>query len=451
MGNNCKKNTQNYKVQDLEGEFDVSLIHKGILRNVSGLLSEQKVNELILVYQGKLIRRPSNFLLNLNIGICLYSQGFYETSQLHLQTCSLAAGNYKMFYVLGLISMNKGSLDEAFEYFNLCVGINPLFPSVYVKLAEIYLKRDDLKAVKFMFTKDFDFKVYPELYLLKGIYYKKRQKLAKAKKSLKQAIDVQYELSKSYYYLGDIYFSLQNSEKSMKAYQNSIIYTKGKFLGFVKVSQAVLYFDKERFDLMLKILKESLNYGPQIKSFIKSKGFDSSITSQDFILSVEKYMRGEFVQVISTLKPIFRKNRENLLFGMVLALAYLKTGQYDKSVHYFKKLLKHSKKAFNEIGEIIRKKSKNQIKQCREYMESFPTEEVKMEYEETFEFEDSPSLKKLQIPEFFISFNNFLDHRKKRENKSASFLIGKEASISRLRSSTPNKSGIQTLINTTVE
>lgn len=451
MGNSCKKNTQNYRVQDLEGEFDVSLIHKGILRNVSGLLTEQKVNELILVYQGKLIRRPSNFLLNLHIGICLYSQGFYETAQLHLQTCSLAAGNYKVFYVLGLISMNKGNLDEAFEYFNLCVGINPGFPSVYVKLAEIYLKRDDFKGVKMMFRKVFDLNIYPELYLLQGIYFKKRQKLTKAKKSLKQAIYAQYELGKSYYYLGDIYFCIQNWEKSMKSYQNSIIYSKGNFLGFVKVSQAVLYFDKERFDLMLKILKESLNYGPQIKSFIKSKGFDSSITSQDFILSVEKYMKGEFVQVISTLKPIFRQNRENLLFGIILALACLKIGQYDKSVHYFKKLLKYSKKAFNEIGEIIKKKSKNQIKQCREYMQSYPTEEVKMECEETFEFVDSPSMQKLQIPEFFISFNHFLEHKKKRENRSASFLVGEEASVSRLRSSTPTKSVVQKHINTFVK
>lgn len=439
MGNNCKKNTQNFKVQDFEGDFNIDFIHKGILSTSSGSLSVQKVNELILMYQGKLLRRPNDFLLNLNLGICLYSQGFYDISQLHLQTCSLAAGNYKVQYILGLISMNKGKLKEASEYFDLCINTNPGFPSVYVKLSELYLKLDELQRVQKTLKKVNDWESYPELNLLYGIYYKKKEKLIKSKKYLKKTICAQYELGKAYYYLGDVYFCLQNWEKSMKSYQNSVIYSKGNFLGFIKVSQAVLYFEKERFDLMLKILKESLNYGPQIKGFIKSKGFDSSITSQDFIVSVEKYMKGEFSLVIQTMKPAFRKNRENLLFGIILALACLKLGWYDKSLHYFKKLLKHSKRVFNEIGGIIKQKSMSQIDNCRHYLESNATEEVNLEYEETFEFFDSPSLKKLQIPEFFINFNHFLDHKKKVK-KSNSFLIGQKNNELRLRSSTPNLS-----------
>jgi tetratricopeptide (TPR) repeat protein len=234
-----------------------------------------------------------------------------------------------------------------------------------LKSAEICLKNDDLPQVKKLLKKLKIPEENPELYFIKGIYYYKRENLAKSKKYFKKSVKLVFEEGKSYFFLGDIYLLQKNCEKSFECYQKSLMHVKGSVVGLVKVSQAIIYFYSEKFEIMLKTLKESLNYGPNIKEFIRLKGFGNSINNENFFYSVEFYLKCEYLQVIKLLKPMFRQDRLDLIPGMILALAYFKMFKFEKSLHYLKKLQKNAKINEGEIALLVIYKAEDLAEKCQ--------------------------------------------------------------------------------------
>lgn len=364
MGTSCNKPSQISKVQDLETDFDVSFIHRGLVKTNAGVLPKPKVNEMILDFEGRLMKNTKDMLINLCLGICLYSQGFYESAEQHLKLCLKNGIDYKGLYVLGLIYMHKECFNEAAEYFFNSIRLDPEFWPAYLKSAEICLKNDNLDQVKKLLKKLKMPEENPEVYFIKGIYYQKKRNFIKSKKYLKKSADSQFEIAKSYFFLGDTYLQQKNWEKSLKYYQNSLMHSKGSLIGLVKVSQSIIHLRNEKFDLMLKNLKESLQFGPQINQFIKAKGFGSSINNPSFLESIESYLKHEYKKVIKEMKPMYRENREDLIPGLILALAYFYCFRFEKSLHYSKKLLKSSKIDKSEIGILIYDKSFELIEKC---------------------------------------------------------------------------------------
>jgi tetratricopeptide (TPR) repeat protein len=94
----------------------------------------------------------------------------------------------------------------------------------------------------------------------------------------------------------------------------------------------------ERFDLMIKCVRDALQYGLSISNFIASKGFGVVPKSTELFSAIKKYNKCLYLDVIKDLKPIFRQDRNNVLSGYFVALSYKYLKNYENSCNYFKRI-----------------------------------------------------------------------------------------------------------------
>ena len=442
MGNNCSAYPK-IKASGLSGIYDLKLLSKGILLNSSGEVSTQIINESILLFECKLLRNPNDFYANLHLGICLYKQGFYDIAETHLLKSLSTNETFSAYYVLGLIFAHKSKFEEAQCSLSQAIEINKDFIPAYLKLAEVCLKTDNLiKARKNLKQAKILDRFNSDVFILYGLYYKAKNKFKVSKKYFIRALNCGGEEGKSFYYLGEVNHLQGFYADALNCYQNAEIHNKGIFLGITKLSKALLYFEIEKFDCMMTVLKEALNYGLQVNTLLSLKGLSFYYSSPAIVTSIQKYIKQCYFDAIKLLKPIFRENRKNMLAGYFLGLCYKSMKNYKKSQHYFKKILKIENKPTTQLGLIITKKARFEL-------EKKISDEV--DFEDTVEYIDSPILPKIEIPEFVINFHNFSSQTEPTIKRSASFIHKRTDTIvsSEIRSVTPPKASIKQFAGST--
>jgi tetratricopeptide (TPR) repeat protein len=439
MGNTCSSSNPKVKAEGILGIYDIRKLYKGILSNQSGEISNQLINESIILFQSKLLKNSEDFYANLHLGVCLYKQGFYDVSESHLQVSLKSNETFTAYYVLGLIFTHKCKYHEALAYLDMSVKLNNSFLPGYLKAVEIHLKLNNLdQAKKVLKTAKNIEPDNNDLLILCGLYYKAKKSLEASCRYFEKALTGTSDPGKCYFYLGETKHLQGAFSDALGCYQQAIIHSKGNFIGIIKLSKALLYFDMEKFDVTLKFLKESLEYGLQMSVLLNSKGLGLFLKSPEILSSIQKFINSRFFDVIKTLKPMFRENRTNLLSGYFLALSYKALQNYTKSEHYFKKIIKYGHMQSLPLSVIIIKKA---------YIELEKLTALNQENENTFEFSESPKLAKITVPEFVINFHNFTTQTESTIKRSSSFIRKKTESptVTQARSVTPPKSTISKL------
>ena len=205
MGNSCSNSNPKIKASGITGIYDISKINKGILSNSLGEISNQLVNESILLFQSKLLKAPDDFYANLHLGICLYKQGFYEIAESHLQASLRFNETFSSYYILGLIYMQKSKIIDALNYFKLSIQSKGDFVQAYIKLSELYLKINDINKAKE--TLKIGKKIDPqnsEIFLLFGLYYKHKQNFKQSNKYLEKSLKETDDKGKCHFYIGEV-------------------------------------------------------------------------------------------------------------------------------------------------------------------------------------------------------------------------------------------------------
>lgn len=148
MGDSCSK-TKSSSLKTIHNTFDVSQLSCNILLNSNKqLLSVQEINDAILSYESRLTKHPEDPLSNLNIGLCLYANGFLEASERHILKSMKKSAEYRGCFVLGLIAQQKSNYEDAISYYERAVSLHSLFTPALSKIAEVYLKLNNIKSAK---------------------------------------------------------------------------------------------------------------------------------------------------------------------------------------------------------------------------------------------------------------------------------------------------------------
>lgn len=440
MGNTCTYSNPKIRAAGIIGIYDISKISKGVLCTRLGEITDQMLNESILVFQAQLLKSPEDFFANLHLGICLFKLGFFEISESHLLTALKADDNFSAYYVLALIYVNKSRMEDAVRCLKKVVELKEDFLPGYLKLIEVYLRLACYTEVKGLLrvAKRLE-RFNSELLMMTGLYYKGKERLEKAKNYLTKALVDSEDLGRCYFYLGEISHLQGLCTEALMCYHNALDSSKGNIIGMIKISQAILHFDMENFDLMLKAIKDSLQSGPVLYNY---KGF--TVQSPDLVSSIRYYIMQNYSDSIKILKTLFRTNRKNLVAGYFLAISYKSRGNSKKTLHYFKKIIRHGFKDTSQLSQIIIKKAlqeleKDEEKKDLEYKKDLEFKK-EAEPEDTFECIESPMMNKNSIPEFVIRYHKFSS--KTHVKRSLSVSTDKQVKIP-LRAITPTRSVIE--------
>ena len=439
MGNSCAYSNPKIRASGIIGIYDISRVSRGILSNSSGEISNHVVNESILQFQAKLARNPQDFDANLHLGICLYKQGFYEVAESHLCKSLKIEENFSAYYILGLIFINKSKLQEAIRYLRLSAELNKEFLPACLKLVEVFVKINCVSEAKEYLSraKSLD-KHNSDVAMMLGLYYKATGRLGKAKRHLKRALKNSEDQGKCYFYLGEINHQLCVYGEAVTCYQHALLASKGNFVGTVKLSQALLYFEMENYSMMMCAIEDCLKYGLQLSMLHNYKGFGAAINSEALLLSVKRYTTQQYSEAIKILKPVFRENRSNLFAGYFLAISYKSLSDLTRSEHYFRKVIKYGYLDNSYLAQVVVKKSVLELENNEESNDQW--------HEDTFECIESPELNKNKIPEFVIKYHNFTPHQESTLKMSSSFtktIRKKDHQKINSRSVTPPRSVIE--------
>ena len=445
MGNSCTYSNPKVRASGIVGIYDITRISRGILSNHSGEISSQLVNDAIMQFQAKLSKNPQDFYANLHLGVCLYKQGFYEVAESHLHNSLKIDENFSAYYILGLIFINKSKFQEAIQYLRLSSELNKDFLPAYLKLIEVYLKINCFSEAKECLARaKFLDKHNSDVSMLHGLYYKATGGLEKSKIYMKRSLKNSEDQGKCYFYLGEINHQLCLYNEAVTCYQHAILVSKGNFVGTIKLSQALLYFEMENYCEMLNAIKDCLEYGLQLSMLYNYKGFGAAINSNELLISIKKYTTQQYSEVIKLLKPVFRSNRGNLFAGYFLAISYKSLNNFTRSEHYFRKVVKYGLMDNSYLAQVI-------VKKCMGELES-KEESSDQCHEDTLEYIESPVVNRNIIPEFVINYHNFTPQPEASLRKSSSFtktIRRKDHKKINSRSVTPPRSVIEQISKST--
>ncbi|CAG9319348.1 unnamed protein product [Blepharisma stoltei] len=423
MGDTCSKQRKAI-IKIVHNTFDVSQLSSGILLNFNKkALNQQEINDAILSYESRLTKDSEDPLANLNMGICLYVQGFLEAAENHILKSMKNSAEYRGCFVLGLIAQQKSNYEESINFFERAISLHTLFVPALWKIAEVHLKINKIKPAKKYVKRAIDQEPEnPDALNILGLAYLQSAKLSKALQILNKAYEILPDSSKINTNLGHTYKAQENLKNAIKHYELSANNSKGVQQGIAYIDLASAYFEYGDIGQSLNYFKEAVEFGPQVLYIIKNKGFDLMLSKVDILRGVQEILNRDYDDAIKRLKYIYAKNKSNLISAYLMGLAYANLGNAEKAQKYYKEVLKYgntginSKKQFAKTLVSKANKALMKIKELKSEENSFED----LEFEGATDFpEGSPN----QIPYALdisksgaISRNNSNPQTPKRSN-----------------------------------
>ncbi|MFI3260166.1 MAG: tetratricopeptide repeat protein [bacterium] len=251
------------------------------------------------------------------------------------------------FNARGTLYLDINSYEDAIYDFNKCIELNKNYTRAYIKKAEILLRlsvygKVDYEEIisllkKAESTKNSEFL----LYLLKGIVFEKIDDYISAEKYYKKHIELFYDKS-VYILLAKLYIK---QDKTIEAKQLL------NELGYEKYNMDFHKIIKNIFEFEVFSIKET-------KTFPR---YDKYRISRIEELADYLYILGYCSETIKLYELKCKKNKNDSQAHIICGSMYMKNGQLDKALYYFKKSIKidkNNKFSFNNIGVIYVEKMK---------------------------------------------------------------------------------------------
>ena len=360
MGHACGKSRENPSVLN-DSVIDISRIEKGELYKNSELLTTEDLVKIFESSRIKLKSNENNYSAHLNQGICAYFLGYTEVAESHLSKSRQLSKSYESSYLLGLIYLEKNDLKQAQQFFKHSLSEVPMV-FVYVRLGEVLLRRNKFEeARKYAKQGLSQFDLEPELVSIIGMSYMPSD-LSKASKYCKKSIKLNPDLFKPYINLGDIEKSREKYDEAEQMYKKAMSKATNTQKGFSQLMLSLLYFQTGRLPKAISYFKKSLTTNPNLQEIMINKGFHLLLNNYTFKKALDQIQTESYSECLKTLRPLYKKNKENIPVSFFLATCHLNLSQLSKSKHFFKKVLKLSDKSEkNEVNLLLVSRSEEII------------------------------------------------------------------------------------------
>ncbi|MDI3547653.1 MAG: hypothetical protein PWR10_1305 [Halanaerobiales bacterium] len=224
-----------------EGQFDSPFYNEAKKElekaHELGINSPQFHSDLAMAYQGlgdlKKAAREYGKALSKGgeIGDYINLAALYkETGQLdkaintYKQALNLNPDNTSIYLNLGNIYLQKGNYDSAIEVLKEGVALDPSFVAIRSKLATAYYEKGNFEKAKEQFNKVIkqNNNIYEAYYYLGEIYYNVENNVQKAIYYYNEATKKNPDYVKAYIALGNIYINQDNTYKAIAQYTTAI-------------------------------------------------------------------------------------------------------------------------------------------------------------------------------------------------------------------------------------
>jgi tetratricopeptide (TPR) repeat protein len=245
-------------------------------------------------FQGAINLAPNWSYPYNNLGIAFYKQKQYDLSrQYYMQAIEKDSLSGSPYYNLGILCSATGDTAEAIRYYNRAISTDSAYKDAYLNLAAIRISMKEYSDAEKLFN-DCARKANPEA---------------------------------GYYYLGIMYFSLDEYRKALDSYYRSLQYNSLSKYTLYNIGETYLYINDR--DSALVFLNMALLQDPEYVNAWYRKG--------DVYATFAEYDSAEncFIKV-SELDPV-NKNIYNSLGNLKFI-----TNDYLSAVNYYKKAVQNS-------------------------------------------------------------------------------------------------------------
>ncbi len=191
-------------------------------------------------------------------------------------TKELISSNSKVVFLynlLGLILVDQKKIDEAEEFYNRGLKVDPNFAMIYNNLGLLYanhrIKNDfsNLGKAEFFYKKSIALNEnIPEPHNNLGTLYSTLNKIENAIDSYKKAISINPNFSFAYHNLGNAYISLGKMEEAKKNLLMAIKLSPDLIVAHRTLSRLIKYTQKdEHFNSLKKMYQDTKNNNSEVK------------------------------------------------------------------------------------------------------------------------------------------------------------------------------------------
>lgn len=277
-----------------------------------------------------------------NLGVYYFQNGQFRNSIQPLkQVVNLTPNDDEAYVVLGTAYLQIGNSSEAEQQFKKALQINPKNVDAQNNISLVYYTKKQYKQALHSFKKslEIDANNIPALNNLASVY-RKLNKPDDAIKIYRRLIKLKPGLEKNYHHIAMIYFEKGQYDDVIRLYHEAKKSTSesGKML----TNLGFAYFYKND-------LKQAHNY------FTRGQKLNPGDPENHYGLGMVAYRRANLDQAVINFKKAIRIKKDYEQALQQLAMTYEDKGDYERSLFYYRKMLKiypNNRKIKNEYIKV---------------------------------------------------------------------------------------------------
>lgn len=235
-----------------------------ILGNI--YLKEGQYEEAITYFEESLSRKPDDAFAVMNIASAYQRAGEYEKAETFvLDQLQSGISDSQLYFILGGLKVLQKKEDEAIEYFEQCLSLNPASSSSHNSLAAIYLNKDDLlnaeKHIKMVL--ELNPKLSNANYHQAQLFEKKGE-LTKAVEGYRQELEYSPNHFRASFNLSRLYRMLGQEEEELKYLERTMEINPNFPMSYFYLAR--IYLNRgENFEEAIELVKKGIDLKPERK------------------------------------------------------------------------------------------------------------------------------------------------------------------------------------------
>lgn len=284
----------------------------------------------------------------LNTAIEYHQNGnFQEAENIYREVLKTNPDNLDALYLLGIISQQKGYLDDAVNFLNRALLIKPVF-EIYKALAEVYYDKNDPDQAIILYKKAIEFDPeFTEGFYNLGVLFQKHGNFDEAISYYEKVTELKPDHLSVYNNMALIFSSQNKLIEAINCYQKAI------YLDFADTSAYFnlgnLYIELNKFDEAQECFQKNIELNPEDAGAYYSLG-------------VNYLLKKQYDKAFEALSKALDLNYDKDHTYFNLGNVYFERGEFEQALKYYNKTLELNPRyalAYNNIG--IMHKIKNEL------------------------------------------------------------------------------------------
>ncbi|OGI18006.1 MAG: hypothetical protein A2287_07925 [Candidatus Melainabacteria bacterium RIFOXYA12_FULL_32_12] len=290
----------------------------------------------------------------LNTAIQHHQSGnIQEAEGIYKEVLNFDSNNLDALYLLGVVSHQKGYLDDALVFLNKAVNIKPMF-ELYKLLGDVYLAKNEINQAILAYQKSVEFDPeFVEGFYNLGLLYHSQNNLEEAVKYYKKTLELKPDAADIYNNLGSIFYKKNQVADAIENYLKAL---------YFEPDNSNAYFNLG--NLYRKVNKQN----DAIEYFQKGLELSPNDAEAHYCLGISYLLNKECDKALNFLnKSLDLGYRPDEVY-LNIANTYFEKDDYDLAEQYYNKALSINPNyavIYNNLG--IMYKFKNELDKAIEY------------------------------------------------------------------------------------